>query len=273
MARSGVAVVLCLFVAASALSVAAPGASNVPVRATGVPAGAETATVGTATGPGLDDCSTETAVGDVAADGPVLTVVPFESRVVPGEQGVVLVCVVNPSENDETLDFSLVVEHDHDPRDVSLLLVGPGVGPGGEPTQQVLPLDRRIEDGHGRFVSPGPLAPGTGAQYAVVVAAGAPKGDYEFDVAVVWGPLRVEDESVLHVAGVRCGWFCGVGQRIDGAVAVLAAGVLYLRTHPRAFIAFLALLVGVASATVRLLGSEWWRRQLFGPGDDESGER
>lgn len=241
------ATVVCLLVVASALSVASGGA---------------------ATG-GVDDCSTTAAASDVAANGPVLTVVPDESTVSPGERGVVLVCIVNPPDNDETFDFSLVVEHDGDPGDARLWLVGPRVGLGEEPTQQVMPLDRRVEEGYGRFVSPGDLPPGTGAQYAVVLEAGAPRGDYEFEVAVVWDPLRLEDGSVLHVAGSRCGPFCRTGRAIDGVVATVAAGGAYLRTHPRALVSFVGVLVGVASVTVAILSSAWLRDRLGIDVDDE----
>lgn len=249
MVRSKVAAALCLLVAASGLSVAS---------------------VGTATAVGLGDCDTETATTDVVADGPVLAVVPFETTVEPGVRGVVLVCVVNPSRNDETVDFSLVVEHDHDPEEAPVFLVGPEAGRGGNSTQQVVPLDRRVRDGYGRFVTPGELPPGTGTQYALVLAADAPPGDYEFDVAVDWGPVTVEEESVLHVARSRCGWFCGVGQGIDGTVATAAAVVAYLRSHPGTLVGFATLLVTIASIVVAILSSAWLRQRL---GIDRGGQR
>lgn len=206
-------------------------------------------------------------------DRPNFTFVPDRTSVGTDEAAVLLVCIANPADSTAPLDVSLVVAHDGRDSDATVLLVGPDVGPSGNATQRVAPLDTRMRGGRGHFVSPGELQPGTGALYVVVVEPGMEPGEYEFEAEIEWRDVDVEQLAVLRVER-HCGVGCHLGRAAGETVAVLAAGVAYLESHPGDLIKFVGVLVSIAGLVGGYLGSAWLRSRLgLGSDGDESPDR
>lgn len=222
MTRTAVGVLLCLLVVATAAPAVAAGAQDPPDRCRSGPDG----------------------VGDVTlleglATTPRVTVVPHEATVFRRETVVLLVCVVNPRENDEPMELGLEIWHSGTQSDLPVVVVGRSVTPAADEELWVHPLAVRTRGGVGGYLTVGELVPGEGAQYAVVLRDAPAPGTYEFRArAYRETPPDVVRHASVTVRNRPCSAACVartlmttpvvfVNRNFDALVAVLGLALAF----------------------------------------------